>query len=86
MTSSPVKTPSAGKSLCMFTNIFDVKKTAYRRVGAAKYKHKAIKYGNTPWELKKKLKRHSKISEDIRKSLYNWILHNPQFLKSTIAN
>ena len=51
---SPVIKTSAEKSLCMFTNIFDVKKTAYRRVGAAKYKHKAIKYGNTPWELKQK--------------------------------
>ena len=39
------KKPSAQKSLCMFTNILYVnKKTAYHRVGAAKYKPKAIKY------------------------------------------
>ena len=43
----------------MFSNVLNVnKKTAYRQFGAAKYKHKAIKYVNTPWELKKKLKRH----------------------------
>ena len=59
-----VKKPSAQKSLCMFTNILDLKiKTAYRQVGAAKYKRKAIKYVNTPWALKQKQKGHSKISE-----------------------
>ena len=52
---TPVNTPSAQKSLCMFTNILYVnKKTAYRRIGAAKSKRKAIKYGNTPWAFKKK--------------------------------
>ena len=36
MKSKTVKKPSAGKSLCLFTNIFDVKKkTAKRRIGAA---------------------------------------------------
>ena len=54
MTSTPVKKPSAQKSLCMFTNILEVeKKNAYHRVGAAKYNHKAIKFGNIPWALKK---------------------------------
>ena len=39
MNPTPVKKPSAQKSLCMFTNILYVnKKTAYRRVGAAKSK------------------------------------------------
>ena len=47
--SRPVKKPSAQKSLCMFTNILEVKKkTAYCRVGAAKSKRKAIKFGNIP--------------------------------------
>ena len=37
MTSIPVKKPSARKSLCLFTNILDVKpKTAKRRFVAAK--------------------------------------------------
>ena len=50
MTSTPVNKPSAQKSLCMFTNILGVKnRTAYCRVGAAKSKRKAIKFGNTPW-------------------------------------
>ena len=61
MTSTPVKKPSAIKSLCIVTNILDVKKkTATRRVGASKYKRKAIKYGTTPWALKQKRKREFK--------------------------
>ena len=37
MTPTQVKKPSASKSLCLFTNILDVKKkTAICRVGAAK--------------------------------------------------
>ena len=43
----------------MFTNVLDVnKKTAYRRVGAAKFKRKEIKFRNTPWSLKQKQKLH----------------------------
>ena len=57
MNPMPVKKPNARKSLCMFTNILDAnKKTAYYLVEAAKSKHKAIKYVNTPWELKQKRK------------------------------
>ena len=44
MTSTPIREPSAQKSLCMFTNLFMWKKTAYSRVGAAKSKRKAIKF------------------------------------------
>ena len=43
MTSTPVKKLSARKSLCLFINIFDVrKKTAKRRIGAAKSKRRAM--------------------------------------------
>ena len=42
-TSTPVKKTRAWKSLCMFTNVLEVKKTAYCRVGAVKSKHKVIK-------------------------------------------
>ena len=43
MTSTPVKTPSSRKPLCLFTNILDAKnKTATCRVVAAKSKRKAI--------------------------------------------
>ena len=48
MTSTPVKKPRAQKSLCLFTNILDVKKNSTRRVGAAKYNRKAITYGTKP--------------------------------------
>ena len=45
-----VKTQSASKPLCLFTNIFDVKKkTAKRRVGAAKSKRRSMKVGNSLW-------------------------------------
>ena len=64
MTSTPVNKPRARKSLCLFTNILDVKKeTATRQVGADKYNRKAIKCGTTPWELKQKRKWNSKIDE-----------------------
>ena len=69
-----------------FNNVLEVKNNSYRPVGDAKYERKAIKYGNTPWALKQKRKGHSKISEEIKKSLYNWITHHPQVVQSPIAN
>ena len=36
--------------------------------------------------MKQKRKRDSKIYEPIKKSLYNWIIHHPQVVKSSIAN
>ena len=71
----------------MFTNALYVnKQNAYRQVGAAKSMRKTIKYENTPWGLKKNRKQHSKISEEIRKSLYKWIIHHPQVVQPPIAN
>ena len=62
MTSTPVKEPSSRKSLCLFTNILDVKiKTANRQVGDSKSKRKAIKYGTTSWSLEQKRKVNLKI-------------------------
>ena len=78
MTSTPFKKPRAQKSLCLFTNILEVKKPAYSRVGAAKYRRKTIIFGNKLWELKKKRKGNSKIDEQINKSFYNWIAHLTQ--------
>ena len=47
MTSPPVKKPSARKSLCLFTNVLDVKpKTAKRCISAAKSKRREMKVGN----------------------------------------
>ena len=86
MTSIPIKKPSAQKSLCMFTNIFEVKKTAYRWVRYAKYKRKAIKDVNTPLTLKQKRKGDSKIDEHIKRSLYKWIIHHPKVVQSPIFN
>ena len=59
MESTPVKKPSASKSLCLFTNIFDVKKkTAKRRIGDAKSKRRAMKVVNSLWTKKTKIKGH----------------------------
>ena len=70
------KKPSARKSLCLFTNILDVKnKTSGCRVRDAKSNHKPIKARNTPWVLKPKRKGNSKINNQINKPLYNWIMH-----------
>ena len=61
MTSTPVKKPSTRKSLCLFTNIFDVRnKTAKRRIGSAKLKHRFMKVGTILWTKKTKQKGHSK--------------------------
>ena len=50
MISTPVKKPSARKSLCLFTIILNVKKkTEKRRVGSTKSKHRATKVGNSLW-------------------------------------
>ena len=48
MTSTPFNKPSARKSLCLFTNIFDVKpKTAKLCIGVAKSKRTAKKVGTS---------------------------------------
>ena len=61
-------------------------RTAYSRVGAAKYKCKVIKFGNKPWPLKQKRKGNSKIDEYIKKSLYNFIIRHPQVVPSPNIN
>ena len=59
MTSSPVKKTSARKSLCLFTNILDVKPTtSKRRFVAAEYRRKAMKVCNSLWTKKSKRKGH----------------------------
>ena len=86
-TSTPFKKPHARKSLCLFTNILDVKKkTDTRQFRAAKSELKVNKYGTTPWALKQKRKGHSKISEQIKKSLYKCITYHPQVVQPSIAN
>ena len=58
MTSKPVKKPSARKSLCLFTNILDVKPTTAKcRFVAAKSKRKSMKVCNSLWTKQKKQKR-----------------------------
>ena len=53
MKSSPVKKPSARKSLCLFTNILDVKpKTSKRSFVAAKSRRKSMKFCKSLWTKK----------------------------------
>ena len=54
MNPTQVKKPSARESLCLFTNILDMKKkTDICRVGYSKSKRKAIKAGTKLWKTKK---------------------------------
>ena len=87
MKSTPVKKPSAKKSLCLFTNIFDVKKkTAKRCVGDTKSKRRAMKVGNSMWTNKTRRKGHSKINDRIKRNMYAWITRHPQVVQSPIPN
>ena len=87
MTSTPVNKPSASKSLCLFTNILDIRpKTEKCRIVAAKYKRTAMKVGNNLWAKKTKRKGHSKINEQIKRNLYTWITRHPQVVQSLISN
>ena len=87
MTSTLVNKPSSGKSLCLFTNILYVKeKTDIPQFQYAKFNRKAIKAGTTPWSLKPNREVNSKINEQIKKYLYNWIMHHPQVVQSPIFN
>ena len=53
--STPVKKPSARKSLCLFTNILDVKpKTEKRRFVAAKSRRKSMKASSSLCTKKRK--------------------------------
>ena len=57
MQSTPVKKPSARKSLCLFTNILDVKpKTEKRLFVSAESIRKAMKGGNSLWTKKRAFK------------------------------
>ena len=57
MMPTPVKKPSVRESLCLVTDILEVKKrTTNCRFGAAKSKRKVIRYVTTPWALKKSKK------------------------------
>ena len=87
MKSTPVKKPSASKSLCLFTNILDGKlKAAKRRIEDAKYKHRAMNVGNSLFTKKTKRKGHSKINDQIKRNLYAWITCHPQVVQSPISN
>ena len=87
MPSTPVKKTSSSKSLCLFTNILDVKpKTAKRRFVTAKYRLKSMKVGNILWSNKKNRKGNSKTNKQIKHNFYTWITRPPQVVQSLISN
>ena len=87
MTLTQLKKPGARKSLCPFTKIIYVKnRTTIRRVGAPRSKQKTIKAGTTLWSKKTKQKVNLKINDQIKKSLYNLIIHHKKVLQSPIFN
>ena len=87
LTSTPVKEPSARKSMCLFTNILDVKpKTARRCIVDAKTKRRAMKVGVIQWTKKTKRKGNSKINEHIKLNLHVCITRHLPVLQSPISN
>ena len=80
ITQTTVKPPRARKSLCLFTNIFDVKKiTEICRIT------QSHKVGDILWTNKKR-KGHSKINDQIKRNMYVWITRHPQAVQSPIYN
>ena len=87
MPSTPDKKPSARKSLCLFTNILNVKpKKVKCRFVAAKSKRRSMKVGTSLCTKKTKLKGHSKINENIKRNLHACITRHPQVVQSSIYN
>ena len=87
MTSKLVNKPSARKSLCLFTNILEVKpKTANDRIVAAKSKRRAMNVGNIQWTNKTKRKGHSRINDQIKRNMYARITRHPKVVQSPISN
>ena len=85
MTPTPVNKPSARKSLFLFTNILDVKnKYTIRLVRASKSNRNAVKKETMLWSMKTKGTRNSKINNQIKNFLYNWIISHPQVVQSPI--
>ena len=61
-------------------------KTSIRQVRAATSNRKTIKAGNFLWGMKTKQKVNTKIYDQIKKSLYNWIMLHPPVVKLQIFN
>ena len=83
----PTKNTSAIKSLRQFSEALDVKyKTDVHKLGAAKAKRKAIRTGNELWSNIDIPGGHTKINQNSKEDLYNFILHHTQFVKYPISN
>ena len=82
-----MKNPSAQKSLRQFSETLDVKhKTGVGRLGKARANLKAIITSNVLWSNISKRSGHAKMNRNVRKALYNWIIHHTQVVQYTTAN
>ena len=81
------KTPMQENHSVYLPKFLDIKKeTAVLWVGATKKELKEIRSGIMFWSSIPKRKRHIKINEQVKISLYNWILQDPQVVQYLIVN
>ena len=67
------------KSPYQFLYTLEVKpKTSIRRFFANESKHKAIRADSMLWSSIPKQRSHTKINQQVKKTIYNWILQHPQ--------
>ena len=78
---------SAIKSLRLFTEVLYLKKiTAVLWVVADKSNHNSIIADIMLWLSIKNRKLNTKINEQVKKYLYNWVVQHPQVVQSPISN
>ena len=82
-----VKKTSTRKTRSQFLDTLEIKpKTAVGRFCAAKPNQKAIRYGRMLWYSIPKIRGHSKINQQVKKYLCNWIIKSPQVVYLLIEN
>ena len=85
--SMTVNNPNARKLLRQLLDALNVKpKTAVRRFCAAKSNHKPIRSGSMLCSSILKKLGYPKINQQVKKSLYNWILQHLQVVQYPISN
>ena len=83
----PTKKPSARKSLRKILEALDLKQnTSVRRLGAEKSNQNATKSISMLWSSRPKRCGNTKINEQVKTYLYNWILKHPQVVQYPISS
>ena len=82
-----MKNTSTRKPLHQFLETLEVKpKTDVRIFCAAKSAHKATRQGSILWSNIPKRRGYSKINQQVKEELFNWILQHPQVVVYPISN